>query len=395
MAISQEARIVLGMIVKNEETTLQKTLDSAMDGVDAVFIFDTGSTDGTLDLIRDYSKKHAPSKPFYVMQGEFVNFAEARNSLLEFIEDHPSSSLIDFILLLDANDEFHGTAELRQYARERLASPDDDEGGFYILQKWLYGDVIETYYNIFLIRPRRKWRYTGAVHEYLHPENLKLAKTPMKCPDTIWIYQDRNENCEQSFVRYTRDKALLLAELEQNPNEPRALFYLAQTYSCLDQYEDAYEYYKRRAAISGADDPMPEETYHAKYRMGNMCIRLQKPHDEIVRAYSDAYEFWNRVEPVLRLCEYYLFVRNQPLIAYGYATMAIFTPFPTNALLFVSETDYAYARYNRFVVTAFAAGDVDRALEVSEKMMDKGIAIEQDVKNFETIKKSLPSSQSP
>ncbi len=376
-------RIALGMIVKDEETTLRKTLDSAIDAVEAIFIFDTGSTDGTLDLIREYRKEIAP-KPIYLMQGEFVNFSVSRNKLLDFIENHQSSHFIDFILLLDANDEFHGVKELKEYASQRLASPDDDEGGFYILQKWLYGDVIEKYYNIFLIRPRKEWRYSGVVHEYIHPKDIKLAKKPNRCPDTVYIYQDRNENCEQSFIRYNRDKKLLLGELERVPDDPRTLFYLAQTCDCLELYDEAYDYYKRREAIR-ENGAMPEETYHSLYRLGNLCIRLKKSHEETVKSYTDALEFWNRVEPMLRLCEYYLFVRQQPLIAHGYATMALFAPPPAEALLFVSDTDYNYRRYNRFVVTAFAVGDLDRAAEVCQKMIDAKIATEQDVENMKII----------
>ena len=176
---SRTPRIALGMIVKDEETTLRKTLDSAIDAVEAIFIFDTGSTDGTLDLIREYRKEIAP-KPIYLMQGEFVNFSVSRNKLLDFIENHQSSHFIDFILLLDANDEFHGVKELKEYASQRLASPDDDEGGFYILQKWLYGDVIEKYYNIFLIRPRKEWRYSGVV---TNTSTLRISNLPRNPTD--------------------------------------------------------------------------------------------------------------------------------------------------------------------------------------------------------------------
>ena len=86
---------------------------------------------------------------------------------------------------------------------------------------------------------------------------------------------------------------------------------LAQTCECLELYDEAYDYYKKREAIR-ENGAMPEETYHSLYRLGNLCIRLKKSHEETVKSYTDALEFWNRVEPMLRLCEYYLFVRQQP-----------------------------------------------------------------------------------
>lgn len=165
------------------------------------------------------------------------------------------------------------------------------------------------------------------------------------------------------MIRYNRDKVLLAKELEKNPTDPRTLFYMGQTCDCLHLYNEAIHYYERRAAI--LDRSVPEEVYHAKYRMGNNCIRLGKSHEEIVKHYTDAYEFWNRVEPILRLCEYFLFVRKQPRIAYGYASMALVTPYPDEALLFVSNTDYNYLRYNRFMCAAFEVGDYARACAVA------------------------------
>lgn len=381
-----EPKVALGMIVKNEEKVILKTLKTVIDAVDSVYIFDTGSTDTTVQLINEFAEQY-PTKQFFMKFGQFVNFEKTRNELLEWIDTHPESLDVDFILLLDANDEFNGCQELRQFAKQHLIDTSKDEGGFYITQKWLYGEVVEKYYNIFLIRPRMEWRYYGTVHEYIGPKNIKLAKTPVRCPETIFIYQNRNENCEQSFVRYHRDRTLLLEELKNKPKDPRTLFYLGQTCDCLELYNESFYYYKQRLEIK--DDGLPEEIYHSYYRLGNLCIRLNKPHEEILENYLGAYEFWNRVEPILRLCEYYLFVRKQPRVAYGYASMALFTPYPSEALLFVSDTDYNYRRFNRFMVAAFEVGDFGRAYDIGRQMQDQGVAEEIDNQNVIKIKEKL------
>lgn len=384
--ISLQPKIALAMIVKDEEKVIVKTLTSAIDAVDCVYIYDTGSTDNTIELVNTFAEKY-PSKPFYLKFGKFVNFEVTRNELLDWVDEHTESVDVDYILLLDANDEFHGCNELREFATERLLNTSEDEGGFYIEQQWYYGEVIEKYYNIFLIRPRMEWRYYGAVHEYIGPKNIKIAKKPIRCPTDIYIYQNRNENCEQSFVRYHRDRVLLLDELKKKPNDPRTLFYLGQTCDCLELYNEAFYYYKLRLDIT--EEGLPEEIYHAKYRLGNLCVRLNKSHDEILEYYLGAYEFWNRVEPIMRLCEYYLFVRNQPRIAYGYASMALFTPYPVEALLFVSDTDYNYRRYNRFMVAAFEVGDYSRAYDIGQQMIALNIAEETDKVNINKIKEKL------
>ena len=98
-----QPKIALGMIVKNEENVIEKTLASAIDAVDCMYIFDTGSTDNTINIINTFAKKY-PTKKLYLKQGEFENFEVTRNTLLEWIDNHIDSIDIDFILLLDAND---------------------------------------------------------------------------------------------------------------------------------------------------------------------------------------------------------------------------------------------------------------------------------------------------
>jgi glycosyltransferase involved in cell wall biosynthesis len=373
------------MIVKNEEQVIEKTLQSAVDAVDCMYIYDTGSTDTTLERVRSFSEKY-PSKKLYIKTGTFVNFEVTRNELLDWVD---TDADVDFVLLLDANDEFHGCKELRAFATERLHLRSEDEGGFYIQQQWLYGQVLEKYYNVFFIRPRHAWRYTGSVHEYISPKNKAPdeALVPIRCPTTIYIYQSRNEHCDQSFIRFQRDYRLLHEDLEKDPHNPRSLFYMGQTCDCLGLHNEAFYYYARRLTCPVVG--LREEVYHAHYRLGNLCIRLKKSHDDILAHYLGAYEYWNRVEPILRLCEYYLFVRKQPRLAYGYACAALLTPYPTDALLFVSDTDYSYRRYNRFMVAAFEAGDYVRAYEVGQHMKTLGILQPTDDENLKKITEKL------
>ena len=48
----------LCMIVKNEAQTILRALDSVRTFVDYVLVEDTGSTDGTQTIIRDYLRAH-------------------------------------------------------------------------------------------------------------------------------------------------------------------------------------------------------------------------------------------------------------------------------------------------------------------------------------------------
>src|SRR5204863_5400745 len=84
-------RLSLCMIVKNEERFLRNCLESVKDIVDEMVIVDTGSTDSTLDIAREYGAKVIP----HVWKDDF---SEARNVSL----DHATG---DWALWLDADEE--------------------------------------------------------------------------------------------------------------------------------------------------------------------------------------------------------------------------------------------------------------------------------------------------
>ena len=50
--------IGLIMMCKNEKLRMQVSLDSVTDTVDCMIIYDTGSTDNTIDIVKDHCEKH-------------------------------------------------------------------------------------------------------------------------------------------------------------------------------------------------------------------------------------------------------------------------------------------------------------------------------------------------
>ena len=84
----------LCMIVKNEENTLGRCLESVKDIVDEIIIVDTGSTDNTIKI----AEKYGAEIFFYKWDNSFAN---ARNYSL-------SKASKDWILIMDADDELKG-----------------------------------------------------------------------------------------------------------------------------------------------------------------------------------------------------------------------------------------------------------------------------------------------
>ena len=69
------------MIVKNEEKVIERCLFSCLKFIDYFVICDTGSTDKTIEVINNFSKKY--NLKGEVHQHEWVNFAHNRNLSLE------------------------------------------------------------------------------------------------------------------------------------------------------------------------------------------------------------------------------------------------------------------------------------------------------------------------
>src|SRR5579863_233241 len=92
--------LVLAMIVKNESKTILKTLKSCESIINKAYISDTGSTDNTINIIKEYNET---INKIEIYEKEFVDFSTNRNYLFDIIEKKESKDT--FILLLDASDE--------------------------------------------------------------------------------------------------------------------------------------------------------------------------------------------------------------------------------------------------------------------------------------------------
>src|SRR3954465_9964047 len=111
MSSKRSDLLTLTMIVKDEERTLARTLASAKPFIDRWCILDTGSTDGTIALIRSTME----GVPGEVHEAPFVDFATTRNHGLEL-----AGQSTEFVMWLDADDELVNGAALRAFLeRER------------------------------------------------------------------------------------------------------------------------------------------------------------------------------------------------------------------------------------------------------------------------------------
>ena len=94
--------VTLCMIVKDESHIIMDCLKSVVDSIDRYDITDTGSTDGTQDIIKNFfDEKGIPGE---VYQSDWKGFGKSRSEAFE-----NAGQKADYALVIDADDYLTGT----------------------------------------------------------------------------------------------------------------------------------------------------------------------------------------------------------------------------------------------------------------------------------------------
>lgn len=368
--MSEKIHIALLMMVKNEHKRLLVSLESTIGYVNSIVVYDTGSTDDTIEILQNFSAKY--KIPLRLKQGEFENFAASRNVALDFADTFDD---IDYLLLMDTNDEIRGGENLRKFC---FTYKDKPNTGFLLCQEWFSG-YYDKYYNVRMIKNRKGWRYRGRVHEYMKNtryENDEAAQADgdvvIRIEQDVVLYQDRTQDDDKTGKRFIRDKALLLQDHLDDPTEPRTVFYLAQTCSCTGDAEESLKYYTLRTTLEG----FWEERFHAYYRCGDLTESLKQPWDVSMKWYMKAFEYASRAEPLIKIAEYYK--DKNWFLSFSFADMACKLVYPHHCILFVDKQAYEYKRWHVLGISGWYSGFRNegkigciRAIEVANQEVDK------------------------
>ena len=237
------------MIVKNEEPVLERFLGSVRPHTDALIAVDTGSTDGTTKILREWGAE--------VVEESWTDFATARSHALRY-----GSGRADWLLMLDADM----TIEMHPHLREWLDTDPDPE-----VEAWQV-ELREQdirYRLPLLTRASADLRYEGATHEALV---CKGKQRPL-----LGLSVTHHVDGANRADKHERDLELLADGVMRD--DPRSTYYSAQALRCLGKDQEAAVLYERRAAMSGTWE---EERWHAQY----MAARLQDSLDGLLEAHA-------------------------------------------------------------------------------------------------------------
>src|SRR5580765_8274811 len=221
-------RVCLSMIVKNEAPVIERCLASVRPYVHAWAIADTGSSDGTQDLIR----RAMAGLPGELIERPWVDFATNRNEALELARRHG-----DYALIIDADD-------VLEVDPGRVFG--DLDGPGYALE---IADQVTSYWRDALLQLEVDWVWKGVVHEHLTCTQLGEVK---KLAGARICRIGGGARSRNGLVeKYRRDVEVLRRALVDEPDNARYVFYLAQGLRDAGQLAEAIDVYQRRVELGG------------------------------------------------------------------------------------------------------------------------------------------------
>ena len=262
--------IHLCIMVKNAGPQFEQMLQQNMPIIDKWTILDTGSTDETLDIIK---RTLVGKKNGELYEEPFINFRDSRNRLLDL-----AGTSHKYIIMLD--DTYVIEGDLRSFLMEVRSDQFADSFTMYIKSE----DTV--YGSNRIIKSDTGLRYIHTIHEVISDKNNVNIVIPKELTNII---DGRFEYMEQrTYNRKYLDLKLLFDEVANNPHDPRAYYYLAQTYNCLNDDKNTLKYFLKRIEF-------PNSGFHQEYvdslfeAARTMNFKLNYPWSECEEMYNRCY----------------------------------------------------------------------------------------------------------
>tara|TARA_R100000008_G_scaffold51734_1_gene31177 strand:+ start:126 stop:1421 length:1296 start_codon:yes stop_codon:yes gene_type:complete len=358
----KDKTITLCMIVKDETHIIKECLESMLPYIDRYDITDTGSTDGTPELIKEFMDEHGVPGEVYL--SDWKGFGDSGGKMGSRTESlRNCDGKADYAWVIDADDYVSGDFKF----------PEVMDADSYSLR---IGREDFVWWRNQIFRTGIGWSYVGVLHEYAECKGISNP------PNVVRIIGNYNISARTLGARnvgitteekYSRDAENLEEALKEEPNNSRYQFYLAQSYFDSQQYEKSLEAYLKRAEMGGWE----EEIFYSLYRAAMIKALLDKSWPEIQQQFLDAYNFRPiRAEPLYQIARIYRQVHDQPRLGYIFAKMALEIPYPKDDILFISDEVYKYQILDEIGATAFYAGKPHVGYHACKRLVEENLVPE-------------------
>ena len=378
----KKATICLSIIVKNEANVIERMLNTVYPILDHYIVVDTGSTDGTQDIVRKFfEEKGIPGE---VIDHKWVNFEDARNTALQACKDKA-----DFGFWIDADEQL-------------LIDPKFDVDTFKRNLSQFNGANIrvtyggQKYYRMQFFNNENSWRWYGPVHEVLVNDDGAFNVGEAEGIGVLVLPDGNSWTSETQQQKYEAHAKILEDYVNNDPKkDPRWVFYLAQSYRDANtpenQEKSLHWYQKRTEMVNG----FWEEIYFSHLMCASLKSQLGHPLHEVLETYVRAGKTNPyRAEHLKPIILHYT-AEKEFDAAYVYSSHAMKfagkLPMPHSAL-FIDDQLYIWQIYDMHIIAAWYSGRREEAIETYnklEKIVNQGLIAEPDASRIRTNKQFL------
>lgn len=352
--MTQRRTLGLCMIVKNEAEVIERCLDSVKPLVDYVLIADTGSSDGTQEVIRAYLARNGIAGE--VIEEPWRNFAHNRTSALRALRGR---RVTDYALVMDAD--------------ETLAY----EAGFDVAS--FKAGLDKDFYHVEIRRHAiRYWRpqilsngcdfiYKGVLHEYIETPPGSVSGDVAG----FHVFSGEEGGARKRNPRTYVEDARILEDALRDEQDPflrsRYTFYLAQSYRDCGEKEQALAAYLARGELGY----WAEEVFVSLLWAGRLMLELGRPAESVLETYEQASATcpWRAeaLHDASKLC----FQAGRNEAGYAFAKRGAGLALPASGL-FVERWVYEYGMLDQLAINAYWAGHYVESLDACLKLLGEG-----------------------
>jgi|UniRef100_A0A6C0CJ45 hypothetical protein len=276
--------ICFATMCKNEEHCIRDTLESVYKYIDYWVVHDTGSTDNTIQLVKDFfAEKNIPGELF---EGEWVGFDHNKTQLFDRCYNKT-----DYILHLDADDIFHGIPDFSLLNKETADA-------------YYFNCYRGVFYNVLLIfNNRHHWKFCGVAHTTIRDlDKENYSESRVFISESFYLLSrdtgSRSNDPEKYYKDALRLKDQFFNTLFDDPDNlnNRSVFYTAQSYMDSNKLEDAIKWYNLYLKLKNT---WTEEQFESCIRIAKCLIRINPDDSFLIKKYIDmAINIFNdRCEP--------------------------------------------------------------------------------------------------
>ncbi|OKH23017.1 glycosyltransferase [Hydrococcus rivularis NIES-593] len=273
-------------IVKNEEASLPKCLESVKNVVDEMIVMDTGSTDKTVEIAEKFGAK--------VLHYDWHNnFSAARNETLKYVRG-------EWILVLDADEVL--SSEIVPQMRHAM----EDKNAIVInLIRQEVGAAQSPYSLVSrLFRNHPEVKFTRPYHSIVDDSVAQLLKKEphwkvIDLTPVAIVHYGYTPEAIASLDKYNRARKLMEEFFAAYPNDPYVCSKLGGLYLQIGKEKEGIQLLRQGLKSNQADAHILFELH---YHLGNAYARQKKQLKQAVKHYQKAIE--QPILPILKLGAY-------------------------------------------------------------------------------------------